>query len=99
MTNQPNQTTFNIDEFSKQSETYYNEIKSDLEAKHAGKYVAINFEVKQFWIGDTASEALTEAKKAFPEKLFYLVQVGAPATFSIQSMVKGKGLLRKAYGS
>jgi len=78
---------FSPEEFSKKSEEYYNQIKYELESKFKGKYVALDFRSKNYWIGGTATEALTEAKKQFPEKLFYLLQIGSPAPFSIQSII------------
>jgi hypothetical protein len=77
---------FNLEEFSKKSGEFYNQIKAELESKFKGKYVALDFESKQYWIGETATEALTRAKSDFPNKLFYLLQIGTPAPFSIQSI-------------
>lgn len=77
-------------EFKKQSEAYYSEIKSGLESTHKGQYVALDFESKQHWIGASASEALVTAKAASPDKLFYLIQIGSSAAFSIQSLSRGE---------
>lgn len=92
-----NSASFNLDEFSKKAEAFYKKIKNELEAEYRGKYAAIDFESEKFWIGDTASDALSKAKVEFPSKLFYLVQVGSPATFTVQSMIKKSGLLSKIY--
>lgn len=94
-----NPASSDLGEFSKKAEAFYNEIKTELEAEHKGKYVAIDFESKKFWPGDTASEALLKAKAEFPSRLFYLVQVGSPVTFTVQSIMKRSGLLRKSYDS
>lgn len=91
-------SNFNLDEFSKNSEEFYNKIKSDLEVKYKGKYAAIDFESKKYWIGETASDALSKAKTEFPLKLFYLVQVGSTTTFTVQSMM-GRTALNKSYGT
>lgn len=96
MNNENNQEkNFSLEDFSRKSEAYYKEIKNDLETKHKGKYVALDFESKQYWIGDTATDALTRAKEKFPNKLFYLLQVGSPAPFSIQSVTIRPHLRRK----
>ncbi len=94
-----NPASFNVDEFSKKSVDFYKEIQSDLEAKHKGKYAALDFETKRYWIGETLTEALAKAKEDFPTKLFYAVQVGSPATFSVQTVRKRGAMYRKAYGS
>ena len=87
MTDKDNQEhRFKIEEFSKKSEEFYTQIKIELEAKFKGKYAALDFELKKYWIGETATDAITSAKSEFPDKLFYLVQVGSPAPFSIQSI-------------
>ena len=90
-----NPESFNIDEFSKKSEAFYLEIKISLESQYKGKYAAIDYESKKYWIGETASDALSKAKNDFPSKLFYLVQVGSPSTFTVQSMIRKNGLLGK----
>lgn len=93
-----NPASFNLDEFSKKAEIFYAEIKTELEAQFKGKYAAIDYESKKYWIGDTASEALSKAKVEFPSKLFYLVQVGSPATFTVQSILtKKRRFLSKPY--
>ena len=86
---------FNMEEFAKNSRAYYNELRPTLEAESKGKYVALDFETKKIWIGDTATDALTKAKEEFPNKLFYLLQIGAPAPFNIQSISIRKPLSRK----
>jgi len=88
-----NPSSFNLEEFSKKSEAFYSKIRNELETKYKGKYAAIDFESERYWIGDTASDALSRAKKDFPEKLFYLVQIGSSATFTVQSVVGGNYLL------
>jgi len=97
MNDQPTPQTFNLDEFSKQSEAYYAKIKLELEEKYKGKYAALDFQNEKFWIGETASEALSKAKAEFPDRLFYLIQVGSSSAFSIQSL-HPSSLVRKYYG-
>jgi len=87
---------FNLEEFSKQSEKFYDQIKAKLEVDFKGKYAALDFESKEYWIGEIPSDALSKAKEKYPDKLFYLIQVGSPTTFSIQSM-SSKVFLRKKY--
>ena len=94
-----NTASFNLDDFSKKSEAFYGEIKAQLEAKHKGKFAAIDFESKKFWIGDTVSDALQNARAEYPTRLFYVIQVGSPATFTVQSMTKKGAVSSKFYGS
>lgn len=90
MTDQtPQQPQVNVEEFSKKSLEYFNQIKAQLEAESLNKYVAIDYETSKYWLGETASDALTKAKAEFPQKIFYLIQIGSPTTFSIQSIRTG----------
>lgn len=86
MTTNPLSQDFKAEDFGKKSEDFYNtSVKSNLEPSYNGKYVALDYESGKYWIGETVSEAIEKAKKEYPQKLFYVVQVGSPTTFSIQS--------------
>ena len=78
-------TQFNPEEFGKRGQEYYQKIRVSLEKEVWGEYAALDFEAEKYWVGETATEALTKAKKDSPDKLFYLVQVGFPTAFRIQS--------------
>lgn len=78
---------FNLEEFSKKSEEFYRKINAELEQKAKGKFIALDFEIEKYWLGETASDALKAAKDAHPGKLFYLIQIGYPSTFTIQSNI------------
>ena len=87
MDNINRQTPVNLEEFSKKSLEYYKQVRQKLENEAMSKFVALDYETSQYWLGETASEALIGAKKRFPNKLFYLLQVGSPSTFSVQSFL------------
>jgi len=80
------QPQINVEDFSRKSLEFYDKIKAKLEAESLNKYVALDYETSKYWLGETASEALTKAKEEFPQKIFYLIQVGSLTTFSIQSV-------------
>lgn len=82
----PQQSPINLEDFSKKSLEYYEKIKEKLEKEAMSKYVAVDYETSNYWLGETASDALSKAKTQFPNKVFYLLQVGSPTTFSIQSI-------------
>jgi hypothetical protein len=83
-------TQSNISEFIQNSKNYYKEIEDELKNNFFGKYVAMSYEIKGYEIGETLTEALKKAKEKYPNKLFYVIQVGSDATFSIQTMDKNK---------
>ncbi len=93
-----NPSSLNIEEFSKKSADFYKEIQPEVEASYRGKYAAIDFESRKYWIGETLSDALKNAKAEFPNKLFYVVQVGSSAIFSIQSVTKKSARFSKSHG-
>jgi len=52
-------------------------IKSRLEKKYKpGQFVTIEVQSGKFFVGKTPIEALHKAKRVFPEKQFFLTQVG-----------------------
>lgn len=82
----PQRPPVNLENFSKKSLEFYKTIKEKLEKETMSKYVAVDYETSTYWLGETASDALSKAKEQFPNKIFYLLQVGSPTTFSIQSI-------------
>jgi len=78
-----------MENFLSLSKEYYNaNIKPMLEPDMKGKYIAMSHEVKKYWIGESMTEALKKAKNEYPDKLFYVIQIGSDAIFSIQSIGK-----------
>lgn len=58
---------------------YDERLRELLEPSQAGRYVAIEPVSGEYFLGDTGTEALLEARRALPEALFYLARVGYPA--------------------
>ena len=56
-----------------------------LEPSQAGRYVAIEPISGNYFLGDTGTEALLEAKRALPEAMFYLARVGYSAADTLSS--------------
>jgi hypothetical protein len=69
---------------------YTERYQAAFEENQRGKYVAINIRTADAIVGDTAEEALGNARTKFPDGLFHLVRVGFPSAFS--------GSSQKAYG-
>lgn len=64
---------------------YQNELKEKLEKENVGKFVAIEVESKDYFIGVTQTEATLKAKKKYPDKIFYMVKIGFPAVITMSS--------------
>ncbi len=58
---------------------YDERLRDLLEPSQAGRYVAIEPDLGNYFLGDTGTEALLEARRALPEAMFYLTRVGYPA--------------------
>ena len=64
----------------------YNErLKASLEPQHTGRFVAIEPNTGDYYLGDTSTEALVTAHAALPESRFYLKRIGHETTHRIGS--------------
>lgn len=64
---------------------YDERLRDLLEPSQAGRYVAIDPDSGNYFLGDTGTEALLEARHALPETMFYLARVGYPAADTLGS--------------
>ena len=60
-------------------------LKSILEPQENGKFVAIEPESEQYFIGVTAIEAGKKGKEVFPQKILFLARIGFPFAYKIGS--------------
>ncbi len=68
------------DELVEGGQRFYDEhLRHALEPEHAGRYVAIEPASGRYFLGDTGTQALLDARQALPESLFYLARIGHPA--------------------
>ena len=59
-----------------EGEKIYEQVKSQYEPQHNGKFLAIEVDSKKVYFGEEAIDARNAAKKDFPDKVFYLVKIG-----------------------
>lgn len=64
----------------------YETIKLQYEAAQIGKFLAIDIESKDTFIANTSSEAVEKARKAHPNKVFYVVKIGFSAAETLASL-------------
>lgn len=60
-------------------ETY----QQEYEAKHQGKFVAIDIYTAKAFLGGTSEEALRIARTEEPNGVFHLIRVGSPGAFRV----------------
>lgn len=64
---------------------YDKRVRGLLEPSQAGRYVAIEPVSGNYFLGDTGTEALLEARRVLPEAMFYLARVGYSAADTLSS--------------
>ncbi len=69
---------------AEKGETIFLSIEEKLKPEHLGKVVAIEVESGDFFLGRTGSEAVGEAKRKHPHKIFYLARLGSKAAVSFR---------------
>ncbi|MFO7905760.1 MAG: hypothetical protein R6U98_24090 [Pirellulaceae bacterium] len=62
---------------------YDSRLRSELETKHRGQYVAIEPVSGSFYLGDEFIDAAMAAKNAHPDRKSFVLRVGHDAAFHI----------------
>lgn len=62
---------------------YEEKLKAILEPQENGKFVAIEPETEQYFLGKTALEAIKTGNSNFPDKILFLARVGFPAAYKL----------------
>lgn len=66
----------NIEKIASAGKKIYEKIKGKYEPKENGKYLAIEVESGDAFLAKDGAEAIVKAKKKYPDKYFYLVNIG-----------------------
>ncbi|RLG23815.1 hypothetical protein DRN76_04870 [Methanosarcinales archaeon] len=69
-------------------EKIYVEIKETLEPTLNSKFVAIEVDSGDYFIGNDAIETTERAKKRYPDSTFFLVRIGHSAAFKTNRGIK-----------
>ena len=62
---------------------YTNQLQSDLESQHMDRFVAIEPESGEYFLGDTFDEAVKSARTKYPSRLSHTIRIGHRAAFHI----------------
>ncbi len=79
-------TTHSTAELDQLGWARYEEIRPGLEAKHHGRYVAIEVDSGAYFVGETPEAAFQQAEKAFPDKAFCLIRIGYKAVHKLKPL-------------
>lgn len=84
------QITMNADlqRISEEGKKIYEKIKNEYEPKFDGKYMAIDIDTEDVYIGDDSTEVLFKAKAEHPKNVFYLVKIGYKAVETLTRFFK-----------
>jgi len=77
MSNEKDISQLHTEEITNKGEEIYKEkLQKILEPAEKGKYVAIEVESGQYFVGETKEEAIDKAQKVFPNKVFFVRRIG-----------------------
>ena len=65
---------------------YADRLQQDLEANHENRFVAIEPESGDHFLGDTFDQAVRSARAKFPTRLSHTIRIGHSAAFHIGVM-------------
>ena len=65
-----------IQRIAEEGAKIYEQLRSKYDPADKGKFLAIDIDTKQVYIGTTSAEALTLARQNHPNKVFYVVKIG-----------------------
>lgn len=65
-----------IEKIAKNGDEIYQTIKNKYEPQQNGKFLAIDIDSKDLFFGNDTIEAMELARKAHPNKVFYVVKIG-----------------------
>ena len=62
---------------------YADQLKEQLELEHLGRYVSIEPESGDYFLGDSFDEAVRASRKKHPARVSHTIRIGHPAAFCI----------------
>ncbi|RJO59117.1 hypothetical protein C4546_03895 [Candidatus Parcubacteria bacterium] len=65
-----------IQKIAEKGAAIYQKVKVQFEPKENGKFLAIDIDSENTYLGNTSAEALELARKNHPDKVFYVVKIG-----------------------
>lgn len=66
----------NIEKIANEGQKIYERIKGQYEPKYNGKYLAIEIDSGEVFMGKDGSAAMYKAQTKYPKKYFFLVKIG-----------------------
>ena len=76
-----------IREISKTGKQLFDKLDPQLREQYQGKFVAIDTDSGDYFIGDTTIDADKKARAKYPGKVFYVGRIGYPAAIKFHGHV------------
>ncbi len=76
-----------IEKIAAKGQEIYEKIKVKYEPQERGKFLAIDIDSEEAYLGVTSAEALETARKNHPDKVFYVVKIGFDVTETMAMLV------------
>lgn len=68
-----------LQKISTEGTKIYQGIKAQYESEHTGKFLAIDIDTKNAYLGDTSADAVASARAQHADHVFYVVKIGFDA--------------------
>jgi hypothetical protein len=79
-----------LQEIADRGDAIYGKVKGQYEPDYKGKFLAIEVESANLYMGDSTKEALEKAREKNPGKLFYVVKIGFDSTETLAHSLVGR---------
>jgi hypothetical protein len=66
---------------------YRKKYRADFERQWLGRFAAIDIDTEQAYVADYPEQALSDARRAAPNGLFYLVRIGSSGAFRTARLI------------
>lgn len=70
---------------------YADQLQAALESQHRNRFVAIEPESGEYFLGDTFDEAVKSAREKHPSRLSHTIRIGHRAAFTMGGMRRRRG--------
>jgi hypothetical protein len=67
---------------------YATQLQADLESQHVNRFVAIESESGEYFLGDTFDEAVKSARTKYPTRLSHTIRIGHRAAFHVGILLR-----------
>ncbi len=77
-----------IQHIADEGKKIYEEVRLQYDPEQKGKFLAIDIDTKNVYLGDTSAEAVNQARVAHPNKVFYVVKIGFDVVETMANFLK-----------